>query len=814
MPIRLKILLACAMFSLISAGMGGFAARMQSRLGNLATGIYDDAYIATSYAGRAQTDFLRFVALRDHAPDAPLNGPARKLLQAVMDNLDVAAERATSLKGRTLAQAVRARAAGATATTDAADLAGIDTDLTAMVHRFGLDGLEARDNAEAFVATTHSLLWSVILGAFGLTAAVGIMLDRAIIPSLRRGVGIARAIAGGKLDNTITARGRSETAHLLRALATMQGAIAGSVARTKALHEAEARRQGMHEAELTSTLGRMRELSDSTFEGLLIHRDDTVLDANAAFCTMAGLSLENVLRRRVSDFAAVLAVGSNASEATITTWDGTPLPVEVRSRMISYAGGAAWVTALRDIRERLAAEKQVRFLAQHDTLTGLANRSLLHEGLAQALAAPGRPGHPLAVLFIDLDRFKEVNDSLGHGAGDLLLQQVAQRLRGGTVGVGSTARTGGDEFVVVQVAAVQPSSAARLARNLIACLSEPYDLGDRRVFIGASIGIALQGDGESGPDGLIRSADLALYQAKSLGRGSFCFFAPEMETVQRERREMERDLGEAIRDGRLDVAYQPLFNAQGYDAGRRGAEHGGIVGFEALVRWPHPTRGLIRPDLFIPVAEATGLIVPLGEWVLETACRTAVGWPAPCRIAVNVSARQFKDGRLPGLIAAVLDRTGLHPGRLELEVTESMLIEDADQALQALLALKAVGLRVVLDDFGTGYSSLSYLRRFPFDKIKIDRSFITDLTRDNGSHAIVSAILAMSGKLGLEVTAEGVETEGQLALLRAAGCDQIQGFLLGRPMPAAAAAALLAAEVRAPAVPTPASVVHGSVGWG
>lgn len=781
MPIRLKILLACLMFSLISAGMGVFAARMQSMLGELAVSIYDRAYVGTSYAGHAQTDFLRFVALRNGAAGSPLDGKARKLLNSVMDNLDVAAERATSAKARALTQAVRVRVSVITEASGVADLAGTDADLAAMVHRFGLEGLEARDAADDLVARAYFWLLSVIVAGLGLTAAVGVALDRAIIPSLLRGVGIARAIAAGKLDNAIAAQGRSETAQLLRALAAMQAAIAGSIARTQALHEAEARQQKAHETELTNTLSRLRELSDSTFEGLLIHRDGAVLDANAAFCTMAGLSLEDVRRWPVSAFAAVLAVEpgrADASETTIATWDGTPLPVEMRSRTMSYAGGTAWVTALRDIRERLAAEQQIRFLAHHDALTGLANRSLLYDGLARALVGPQRSGHPLAVLFIDLDRFKEVNDSHGHGAGDLLLQQVAQRLQGGTIGLGSAARTGGDEFVVVQAGAPQPSSAAHLARKLISLLSEPYDLDGRHVRVGATIGIALQGDGQRGPDGLIHSADLALYQAKSLGRGSFCFFAPEMETAQRDRREMERDLGEAIRNERLDVAYQPLFDVQGRDAGRHGAEHGGVVGFEALVRWPHPTRGLIRPDLFIPMAEATGLVVPLGEWVLETACRAAAGWAAPCRIAVNVSARQLKDDRLPGVIAAVLARTGLHPGRLELEVTESTLIDDADQALQALLALKGLGLRVVLDDFGTGYSSLSYLQRFPFDKIKIDRSFITDLTQSSGSHAIVSAILALSGTLGLQVTAEGVETEDQLALLRAAGCDQIQGFLL------------------------------------
>ena len=833
MSIRLKIVLACLMFSLISAGVGAFAARTQSMLGGLATTIYDHAYVGTSYAGHAQAGFLSFLALRERALGAPAANVARKLLDGVADDLDVAAERATSAKARGLAQSVRARVARVAAAIDPAEpggadlpmaeLVGIDADLTATVHRFGMDGLEARDAADDFVTRTWSLLCGVILGAMGLTVVVGLVLDRAIIPSLARGVGIASAIAGGKLDNAIVAKGRSETARLLRALATMQAAIAGSIARTQALHEAEAMRQKAHQAELTHTLGRLRELSDSTFEGLLIHRDGAVLDANAAFCAMAGLALEEVRGRPVSAFAAALAGpgGKDGHETTIATRDGTRLPVEMRSRTISYAGGSAWVTALRDIRERLAAEERVRFLAHHDGLTGLANRSLLHEGLVQALAHARNPGHGVAVLFIDLDRFKEINDSFGHGAGDLLLQQVAQRLGGITAGDGSAARTGGDEFIVVQAAAPQPSSAARLARGLIGRLSEPYDLGGRRVCVGASIGIALEGDGEGGPDALIHCADLALYQAKSLGRGSFCFFAPDMETAQRERREMERDLSEAIREGRLDVAYQPLFDArscgaqscdarscgvhgcgvQGCIAECHGLGHRRVVGFEALVRWSHATRGPIAPDLFIPMAEATGLVVPLGEWVLETACRAAAAWPVAARIAVNVSARQLKDGRLPGVIAAVLARSGLHPGRLEVEVTESVLIDDADQALEALLALKALGLRVVLDDFGTGYSSLSYLRRFPFDKVKIDRSFIADLAPGSGSHAIVGAILAMSGKLGLQVTAEGVETEDQLALLREAGCDQIQGFLLGRPMPAAAAAALLAATVRPPAVP-------------
>jgi diguanylate cyclase (GGDEF)-like protein len=448
------------------------------------------------------------------------------------------------------------------------------------------------------------------------------------------------------------------------------------------------------------------------------------------------------------------------------------MPVEVRSRDIVYAGSPARVTALRDIRERLAAEDRIRFLAHHDVLTGLANRFQLNDIATRELAAARRNGKMFAVLCVDLDRFKGVNDTLGHDAGDVLLRQVAERLRETTRESDFAARVGGDEFILLQTAITHESDAAQLGRRVIDRLSEPYDINQHQVTIGASVGVAIHPRDGDQVEELLKRADLALYRVKAEGRGDVCFFQEGMDTLHRERREMEQELAHAIRSGQMELAFQPIFAAQ----------NGEVIAFEALVRWAHPTRGVVPPDKFIYLAEETNLIIPLGEWVLETACRAAMEWPSQCRVAVNVSARQFSGSDMPATVAAVLDRTGLPSSRLELEVTESLLITNTDQALQALTALKRLGVRVVLDDFGTGYSSLSYLQRFPFDKIKVDKSFIDGLTSDSGAQAIVSAILTMSHQLNVNVTAEGVETSAQLALLRSEHCDEIQGFLLGRPM--------------------------------
>jgi diguanylate cyclase (GGDEF)-like protein/PAS domain S-box-containing protein len=528
---------------------------------------------------------------------------------------------------------------------------------------------------------------------------------------------------------------------------------------------------------------RLRQLTESTFEALLIHRNGEVLDANSIFCDLIGRPLSAIKGQSIETFlserdrtSAISPITGKpeARETIIVAADGEALPVEVLSRDIAFAGGKARVTALRDIRERRAAEAHIHFLAQHDTLTGLPNRAHFQDAITRQLAMSKRDGTPLAVMCIDLDRFKNVNDTLGHWAGDLLLKQVAERILCSVRECDTVARIGGDEFVLLQTSASQPEESGSLAGRIIETLSAPFDLDGNQVTIGASIGIALAPQDSALADVLVQNADVALYRAKASGRGTFCFFEPGMDTLLRQRRELEQDIVHATASGGFELAFQPLFS---------GACSDQTVGFEALLRWPHPQRGMIPPDQFIPLAEETGLIVPLGAWVLEAACREAASWPAPYRVAVNVSPRQFRGGDFPALVADVLRRTGLPAGRLEIEITETLLIKDGEATLGILRRLKQCGVRIALDDFGTGYSSLSYLQRFPFDKVKIDQSFIRTLTSSEDARAIVGAILAMSHQLRLEVTAEGVETAEQLSFLRAQRCDQIQGFLLSRPLP-------------------------------
>ncbi len=528
---------------------------------------------------------------------------------------------------------------------------------------------------------------------------------------------------------------------------------------------------------------RVRHLADSSFEGILIHRKNRILDANNRLLRMTGYDLAELKQMGVDQ---VIVPGSRPDqdreaaadpdegvpvETEIKGRDGTSLPVEMLSRPIHYAGGPAEVTALRDIRDRHAAEERIRYLAHHDALTDLPNRRHLEQALDQALRVARRKQNRIAVCCVDLDGFKAVNDTLGHAAGDLLLRQVGARMLDECRESDLVARVGGDEFVVVLQTGAGSDHASVVAERLVQALGRPFDLGGASAHVGASIGISFFPEDGQTTATLFKCADVALYRAKDRGRGQFCLFELGMDRAVQERRELECDLRTALSTGALSLHYQPLFDGGGE-----------IIAFEALIRWQHPTRGPIAPDLFIPLAERCGLILPIGEWVLRTACRTAASWPHECRIAVNLSPAQFQRGRLPELVADALAESGLLPARLELEVTEGVLIEDAVHALDVLNALRALGVRVVLDDFGTGYSSLGYLHSFPFDKVKIDRSFINQIETDRNAWTIVDAIIAMSHKLELEVTAEGIETQAQLSMLRRQGCDEMQGYLLGRPM--------------------------------
>ena len=452
-------------------------------------------------------------------------------------------------------------------------------------------------------------------------------------------------------------------------------------------------------------------------------------------------------------------------------WAQTRVEVNAAGRTVAVRG------VCQDITERRAAAERIHRLAHHDALTGLANRMLLYERLSDAIARARRADGTLAVLCLDLDGFKAVNDLHGHAAGDRLLREAAARLGRSVRETDTVARLGGDEFVVLQTDPAQPAAARALAERLVAALAEPYELGvgDAQGAVTASIGVALfPGDGDD-PDALLHNADTALYRAKWAGKNGSAFFQPEMDRELRERRVLERDLRHAVARGELALAWQPLSAVSG---------NGRVTGFEVLLRWQHPERGLVPPDLFIPVAEACGAIGAIGAWVLREACHEAARWAAPLRVAVNVSPLQAQQGEaFAEMVEGALAASGLAPARLELEVTEGVLIREGNRVLAALRRLKARGVRVALDDFGTGYSSLATLRAFPFDKIKIDRSFVTGIAADGQDAAIVRAVLGLARGLGLPVVAEGVETETQLKSLREAGCEEVQGWLIGRPAP-------------------------------
>jgi diguanylate cyclase (GGDEF)-like protein len=436
--------------------------------------------------------------------------------------------------------------------------------------------------------------------------------------------------------------------------------------------------------------------------------------------------------------------------------------------------GGGWVATFEDITDWQMAQAQISHMARHDALTDLPNRTLFREQLQQALRSAKRDDH-IAVLCLDLDHFKSVNDSLGHPIGDDLLKEVALRLVGCVRGGDTVSRLGGDEFSIVQVGnKFQASSAATLASRLVEVVSAPYEIQGHQIVIGLSVGISVTPNDGCDPDQLLKNADMALYRAKADGRGTFRFFEAGMDARAQARRLLEVDLRAALLRSEFVVHYQPI---QDIKSDR-------IVGFEALVRWNHPLRGMIPPLNFIPLAEETGLIVQLGDWVLRTACREAAGWSQNVCVAVNLSPAQFKDRNLVSSVVSALAVSGLAAYRLELEITESVLLQDSDVTLATLHKLRALGVRISMDDFGTGYSSLSYLRSFPFDKIKIDRSFVSELASRDDAMAIVRAVTGLGKSLGISTTAEGVETNEQLALLRLEGCTEVQGYLFSPPHPA------------------------------
>ncbi len=522
--------------------------------------------------------------------------------------------------------------------------------------------------------------------------------------------------------------------------------------------------------------------------------DARIIDANDAALEQYGYTRSDLEALKLTDLQAFETTPPWCSEHAVDEsaariWkhirtDGALIDMAIYMRDVMFKGQPAVLLVLIDITERKRAEARFAFMAQHDGLTALPNRILLRQHLEDALAIARRSGEHVAVLFVDLNSFRTINDTLGHAIGDRLLKAVTRRLRASVRESDTVARLGSNEFAVIQTSIGRPEDAACLAERLIGVIGEPYALNGHTVLSSASIGIAVApGDGDDS-DKLLKNADMALSRAKSEGHATFSFFEAEMDARAQSRRLIEIDLRAAIEGDALVPHYQPLIDLKS----------GRITGAEALVRWPHPVRGMIPPADFIPVAEETSLINVIGALMLRRACTDAARWPADISVAVNLSPLQFRTGNLLSIVMDALRQSGLTPKRLQLEITETLLLEKSDQVLATLHALRALGVRISMDDFGTGYSSLSYLRSFPFDKIKIDRSFVRDLDSNPDAQAIMRAIISLGAGLGVTITAEGVETEAELAYLRAEGCHEGQGFLFSRPRPNADIAQLLAAQ--------------------
>jgi diguanylate cyclase (GGDEF)-like protein/PAS domain S-box-containing protein len=523
--------------------------------------------------------------------------------------------------------------------------------------------------------------------------------------------------------------------------------------------------------------------------------DERILGVNNAAIAHYGYSRTEFEKLTIGNVQAFdseppWAGDHSSDELTARTWkhvraDGALIDLAIYSRQLVYGDRPAVLLALMDITERKRAEARLAFMAQHDGLTGLPNRNLLRQQMDEMLQHARRSSDKMAVLMLGLDNFKAVNDTLGHGVGDKLLRSVAKRLRSTLRKQDTLARLNSDEFAIVQSGLARPEDAVLLARRLLEAIGEPYLLDGHSVVIGASIGISMApGDGEES-EKLLKHADLALSRAKNDSRGTFSFFESGMDARAQGRRKIEIDLRDAIQGDVLRPYYQPLIDLSS----------GRITGFEALVRWPHPERGMVSPAEFIPVAEETGLINALGGLMLRRACMDAALWPDDVRVAVNLSSLQFRAGNLLSVVMEALKQSGLPAKRLELEITETLLLEKSSQVLATLHALRALGVRISMDDFGTGYSSLSYLRSFPFDKIKVDQSFVRGLGTNNDARAIVRAIISLGVGLGVTITAEGVETEAELACLRSEGCHEGQGFLFSHPRPNAEIVAMLKAQL-------------------
>jgi diguanylate cyclase (GGDEF)-like protein len=733
---RLKLGAVTIGLLFVNLAIGLLAHEQQRRVIDYAIDIYDTSFTSTNYIHHAQISFEKYSDVRVRAVESAAISLANELLTRTIDLLDVAIERSNSLQARNEATTVKEKLVGlADIDIEASELSSrletVAEDLERLGQRAANVVLRARDDVDDFASRNDLLMLASILTSITLAGLALIVLHRMVNSAIRSRTQFSAALEG-----------------MPQGLCMVDSNLRLLVCNTK--------------------YAQMYGLS----------REHTKL----------GSSLRTILEHRVAAGICPVDVGGFVEESLASASDPAPGSTEhqlrdgriisVLNAPLSTGGGVA---IHMDVTEKRKAEKEIEFLAHHDTLTGLANRVHLRGFIEQRLKDSGR-GTKFSVLCLDLDHFKNVNDTLGHPNGDALLRAASERLRALLRNTDLIARTGGDEFSIVQTDIEQPmADAAALAERIVMAMHTPFDLGDHQVVAGTSIGIAIAPDDGTDPDQLLKNADMALYRAKADGRGMFHFFEAEMDARAQARRVLELDLRRAIAAGEFEIYYQPIVNL---------AENK-ISGFEALLRWNHPTRGRVPPNDFIPLAEETGLIVPIGDWVLRQACVEASTWPGHLRIAVNVSPLQFRNKNLATSVVSALAASGLAPNRLELEITEAVLLHNNVTTLALLHQIRALGVRISMDDFGTGYSSLSYLRSFPFDKIKIDQCFVHDLANNPDAIAIIRAVAALGKSFGMITTAEGVETAEQLDQMRAEGCTEVQGYICSKPIPAGEIAELL-----------------------
>jgi diguanylate cyclase (GGDEF)-like protein len=827
MSIRYKLLMAFGAVLILVGGLAFYGIRQISDAGALVLRLYDGPLISVNYTRAAHAKFNHARAVMEKAlslsDDTPETVKALEVSVAdLLEDLRIARERTpdppiiravdrarelivdwhkTGLRIlHPLDEGITELPLQTSVSSKADAVAAVIDDVVELAAAYGF---EFRSAAEAQVKAAASNMIVLALGATLLAVVFSLIFSYSVSRPIHEAMAVAARVAAGDFSDTIKTVRRDEMGGLLRSLGEMQTGLRGKAALEQALTEAKDRAHTevvtLKEGELQLQNVRFEAALSNMAQGLVMFDGNRrLLVVNQPFASLFAVPREKFqVGMTPEEFVEMIVRERNLPPERAASLHAQQKYMIDKGKQHNYAfdtsdgrrmsvvhtpmSNGGWVTTYLDMTARYRAEAKVAHMAHHDALTELPNRLRFREQLQHELGRL-RDGSSIAVLCLDLDLFKGVNDTLGHPAGDQLLRIVARRLSDAVRDSDMVARLGGDEFAIIQTRTLQqPDEATALAGRLIDVISAPYDIEDHQMVVGLSVGIAIAPLDGRDADQLIKNADMALYRAKEEGRGTYRFFEQAMDARARTRRELELDLRSALHAGEFVLNYQPIVDVR----------TGDVTTFEALVRWHHPRRGLISPADFIPLAEATGLIVPLGEWVLRKACSDAASWSRPVRVAVNLSPAQFKHRTLVQSVVSAVATSGLAPDRLELEITESVLLQDSEATLAILHTLRDFGVRISMDDFGTGYSSLSYLRSFPFDKIKIDQSFVRDLATRDDCVAIVRAVTGLGNSLGIATTAEGVETTEQLELLRQHGCGEVQGFLFSRPRPAADVEAML-----------------------